>query len=257
MRAHVSLIAVLFLATGTMIIGTRSARVQAVCAGKYEQKVDFDRCMRDWVDPKPVKKSDDGPAHVDGFEAAGKALDEFFKWLRWSGTNWLGTVFVDYKPWNGVWPNTTVLQHEPGGIIVEHINRWRQLAQSGDDVEIRGPCFSACTLIVAYVPKERLCFGDYASLQFHLAWVRETGTPSLDWSLWMLAQYPQDIRNWLMARGGVANMTIQNFWELRAKELWDMGYHKCKSSTVLWTGPGDTIIIPSGNNGSGNDALRN
>ena len=173
-------------------------------------------------EPKPVKKSDDdglaptGPAHVDAYEALGKALDEFFKWLRWTGTNWLGTVFVDYDPngWKGVWPDTTVLQHEPGGIIVEHIKRWRELTQSGDNVEIRGPCFSACTLIVAYVPKERLWFGDYASLQFHLAWVRETGQPSLDWSLWMLAQYPQDIRNWLMRRGGVASMTIQNFWEL-------------------------------------------
>jgi hypothetical protein len=26
---------------------------ETVCASKYEQKVDFDRCMRDWVDPQP------------------------------------------------------------------------------------------------------------------------------------------------------------------------------------------------------------
>src|SRR5215831_12121572 len=32
--------------------------------------------------------------------------------------------------------------------------------------EILGPCYSACTLIVAYVPKERLCFGVFASPQF-------------------------------------------------------------------------------------------
>jgi hypothetical protein len=226
---------------------------ETVCADKYEQKVDFDRCMRDWVDPQPVKKSDDDgrAAHTDAWGDVGKAIGEFFKWLRWTETNWLGTVFVDYKPWNGVWPSTTVLQYEPGGIIGEHMKRWRELAQSGDDVEIRGPCFSACTLIVGYVPKERLCFGDYASLQFHAA--READGKMSEWATWrMFSDYPNDIRNWLKARGGVPKMTVANFWELRAEELWDMGYRKCKSSTTLWIGAGDVIIIPSGN-----DALRN
>jgi hypothetical protein len=27
---------------------------KTVCAGKYEQKVDFDRCMQDWVDQQPA-----------------------------------------------------------------------------------------------------------------------------------------------------------------------------------------------------------
>ena len=30
-------------------------------------------------------------------------------------------------------------------------------------LRFRGPCFSACTLIIAVVPKERLCFGDYGA----------------------------------------------------------------------------------------------
>ena len=217
-------IATLFLATGMMVIAARSTHAQTVCAGKYEQKVDFDRCMRDWVDPQPVD--------ARAWEDVGKGLGEFFKWWRWTGTNWLGTVSVDYKPWNGVWPSTIVLQYEPGGIIGEHMKRWRELAQSGDDVEIRGPCFSACTLIVGYVPKERLCFGDYASLQFHAA--READGKMSEWATWsMFSNYPNDIRNWLKARGGVPKMTVANFWELRAEELWNMGYHKCKPSTTL------------------------
>ena len=73
-----------------------------------------------------------------------------------------------------------LLYDEPGGVIKKHIERWQELARSGSDVEILGPCYSACTLILAYVPKERLCFGAFASLQFHLAWYRETGKPSLD-----------------------------------------------------------------------------
>ena len=150
--------------------------------------------------------------------------------------SWLGTVTRKFNPngWNGVWPNTRVedpsmvILFEPGGVIKEHVERWRELARSGADVEILGPCYSACTLIVTYVPKERLCFGAFATLQFHLAWNRETGKPSLDATQWMLKQYPREIYDWIMERGGVASMTIPTFKELRAPALWSWGYRQCK-----------------------------
>jgi hypothetical protein len=157
-----------------------------------------------------------------------KGLFEFLDMLNRS---WLATAFANYDPsgWNGVWPNSRMVLHfEPGGVIKEHIERWQELARSGADVEILGPCFSACTMIVAYVPKERLCFGVFASLQFHLAREPDTGKMSLGASLWMLHQYPRDIYDWLMEMGGVASMTIRDFWELRAPTLWQMGYRKCE-----------------------------
>jgi hypothetical protein len=83
-------------------------------------------------------------------------------------------------------------------------------------------------MIMAYVPKERLCFGDYASLQFHLVRFADTGKMDLASSLWMLNRYPGNIRDWLMARGGVASMSIQDLWTLEAEELLDMGYRKCE-----------------------------
>src|SRR5262249_4033796 len=156
--------------------------------------------------------------------------------LEMINRSWLAGV-VDYNPnnpngwhgvWNGVWPNLrrnninanrSSLYFERGGVIKEHVERWQELAQSGADVEILGPCFSACTMVVVYVPKERLCFGTFGSLQFHLARDQETGKPSLDASLWMLKQYPREIYDWIMERGGVASMTIQTFWELRAQNL--------------------------------------
>jgi hypothetical protein len=144
---------------------------------------------------------------------------------------WLGSAMVNYDPngWNGVWPKSgIVIYHEPGGVIKEHVDRWQELARSGTDVEILGPCYSACTLIVTYVPKERLCFGAFATLQFHLAWNRETGKPSLDSTQWMLRQYPPEIYDWIMERGGIANMTIPTFMELRAPSLWRMGYRQCR-----------------------------
>jgi hypothetical protein len=160
-------------------------------------------------------------------------LKPLFDFLDMLDRSWLGTALKNYdhdpKSWNGVWPNSSmVFYSEPGGVIKEHVERWQELARSGADIEILGPCYSACTLIVAYVPKERLCFGAFATLQFHLAWVRETGKPSLDASLWMLKQYPREIYDWIMERGGVANMTIPTFLELRAPSLWRMGYPQCK-----------------------------
>ena len=118
-------------------------------------------------------------------------------------TNWLGTAgrFDKPAPWNGKWSKPTVLYLEEGGFIFEHMRRWRQLGQSDADVEIRGPCFSACTLIIAVVPKEQLCFGDYASLEFHAA-SDLSGRIAIPATMWMLRQYPRDIYDWLMARGG-------------------------------------------------------
>jgi hypothetical protein len=170
------------------------------------------------------------PAHADDVYWL-KALSEALDMLNRS---WLGTAFRDYNPngWNGVWPKPPkrgmVIYHEPGGVIKEHVDRWQELARSGADVEILGPCYSACTLIMTYVPKERLCFGAFATLQFHLAWNRETGKPSLDATQWMLKQYPREIYDWIMERGGVANMTVPTFMELRAPSLWRMGYRQCK-----------------------------
>jgi hypothetical protein len=170
------------------------------------------------------------PAHADDSNWL-KALVEFIDMLDRS---WVGTVSRNYDPngWNGVWPKPgkpgMVIYHEPGGVIKEHVERWQELARSGADVEILDACYSACTLIVAYVPKERLCFGAFATLQFHLAWNRETGKPSLDATQWMLKQYPREIYDWIMERSGVASLTIPTFMELRAPSLWRMGYRQCK-----------------------------
>jgi len=37
--------------------------------------------------------------------------------------------------------------NEPGGYLNLLEERWRKLAESGDDVEIRGPCYSGCTVL--------------------------------------------------------------------------------------------------------------
>jgi hypothetical protein len=125
---------------------------------------------------------------------------------------------------------TTVLYHEWGGDLREHEARWKTLAESGDDVEVRGWCVSGCTMIMAYVPKSRICFAWGSSLRFHQARAGitvETATPSNSTTQYMLNKYPLDIKTWLEKRGGVQEMTVEKFWVLDATELWEMGYRKC------------------------------
>ena len=124
----------------------------------------------------------------------------------------------------------TVLYDERGGMINEHIERWRKVDESGDDVEIRGKCPSACTLIMGFVPSDRICFGEDASLQFHMpGWANDVNqAPGIDAAKWMLNQYPQDIRAWIIAKGGVEKMTYYAMWKLDAQELWRMGCRKCE-----------------------------
>jgi hypothetical protein len=107
--------------------------------------------------------------------------------------------------------NKTFLGGEQGGRIDQHIERWKALAASGGDVEIRGFCWSACTLVTAYIPKERLCFSKTAMLAFHLARF-SNGEPSIEGSRRMFNAYPKDIRAWLRAKGGLEKMPLQGYW---------------------------------------------
>jgi len=44
----------------------------------------------------------------------------------------------------------------------------------------------------------------------------------------MLKQYPWEIYDWLMDRGGLGGMTIPTFLVLRGPDMWRWGYRQCK-----------------------------
>jgi len=176
-----------------------------------------------------------------------KALWDFFALLD---RHWVTGAEKKSSSWNGVWPKHTtvrppsnsftpippiVLLRENGGIIVDHVKRWIELAASNKDVEIRGPCYSACTLIMAYVPKEQICFDRAASLNFHQTRLID-GRPSPEYTEWMFNRYPPDIRAWLNKRGGPEKLPTSasgEFWVLWANNLWDMGYRRCEPYSAI------------------------
>jgi hypothetical protein len=127
-----------------------------------------------------------------------------------------------------VQPPKHVITSEPGGRLDEHETRFKQWAALGGDVEIRGMCQSACTLVMSNVPRERICFSKSGYLNFHLASSTSDGViPSMSHTRWMIESYPADIRAWIEAKGGAAKMPQWTFWTLPAWELWQMGYRKC------------------------------
>lgn len=159
--------------------------------------------------------------------------------LAWLDKTWLPIAEKEIVSWNGIWPpitplpkaGVTYIYGEIGGEFWSYWNRFKALADSGNNVELHGPCMSACTLVVVHVPSERLCFGEGSSLQFHVSRDPKTGTPTPEFTQAnMINQYPQDIRAWINAKGGVQKMNISQMWTLTAEELWQMGYHKCENN---------------------------
>src|SRR5262245_3075311 len=120
-----------------------------------------------------------------------------------------------------------ILQDQPGGFFPLHKRFFEVLESIGSIVEIRGRCFSGCTLGLSYIPKERLCFDERALLGVHFSyWF--SGTVN-DNSQDMFDSYPQDIRAWLQQKGGLEKMPHgAEFWAISAPELWKMGYRKCE-----------------------------
>ena len=57
-----------------------------------------------------------------------------------------------------------------GGRIGNYISKFQRLHSSGEPVVIDGLCASACTLVLAAVPHDKICVTSRASLGFHAAY---------------------------------------------------------------------------------------
>jgi hypothetical protein len=96
-----------------------------------------------------------------------------------------------------------------GGIVSQYDARWAEAAGRGAHVRIVGPCQSACTVLLAHIPREHICVTPNASFGFHLAGTAN-GTALLR------AAYSSDIMAWIDAHGG---LTPQFIW-MRAPDIY-------------------------------------
>jgi hypothetical protein len=98
------------------------------------------------------------------------------------------------------------IREDPGGLISNHVRAFEEARNNGHEVVIDGPCFSACTLALGIIPRERLCATRRARLGFHAAWAfapdgskvrSESGTAQL------MNIYPPTVRRWIVRKGGL------------------------------------------------------
>jgi hypothetical protein len=105
-----------------------------------------------------------------------------------------------------------------GGSLGDYLLMFAAIRDSGERVMIDGSCFSACTLVTALIPGDKICITERAMLGFHAGWFENkagervtspTGTRVL------YEMYPPIIRNWIDRQGGLGKRTIV----LKGREL--------------------------------------
>jgi len=113
-----------------------------------------------------------------------------------------------------------------GGPLGGYLLKFSAIRDSGERVMIDGSCFSACTLVTALIPRDRICITERAILGFHAGWfenkageqvISPTGTGVL------YEMYPPIIRKWIARQGGLGKRTIL----LEGRELAAI-YRYCK-----------------------------
>ena len=126
-------------------------------------------------------------------------------------------------------PATVVIQYGQGGVIREHHLKYADYARVGSPVEMRGPCYSACTLIPAHIGKDKLCIAQGAFFAFHQARSAKTHQVMPYETERMYWEQPEPIRDWIDAHGGWKALPLDGFWTLYDRDLWSMGYPRCAS----------------------------
>lgn len=105
----------------------------------------------------------------------------------------------------------TRIAEDMGGSLGDYLLMFAAMRDSGERVMIDGSCFSACTLVTALIPKDKICITERAMLGFHAGWFENkagqrvtspTGTKVL------YEMYPPVIRRWIARQGGLGKHTI-------------------------------------------------
>jgi hypothetical protein len=113
-----------------------------------------------------------------------------------------------------------------GGEVGAFLKLFEVLRESGERIVIDGLCYSACTLVLSTVPRERICVTRRAVLGFHGARLFDyegneyTVPPSLNAAV--AEAYPEPVKRWIARRGGLTRKLIV----LRGAELY-RHYPRC------------------------------
>jgi hypothetical protein len=125
----------------------------------------------------------------------------------------------------GACPAAVRIANDRGGRIDSYLDSYEELGASGQAVVIDGLCASACTIVLAAIPRDKICVTSRANLAFHAAWdfgAHRRAITNLQATRMLFAMYPLQVRNWIARHGGLTPRTIF----LRGKQLQAM-YRSC------------------------------
>jgi hypothetical protein len=115
----------------------------------------------------------------------------------------------------------TRITGDRGGQLINYVERFAAARVSGERIIIDGPCLSACTLVIALLPRGQICATSNAVLGFHAAWRPTTGGRRVrvqTATKLMYEVYPSKVRNWIDRNGGLSERMIF----LTGRELADL-----------------------------------
>lgn len=101
---------------------------------------------------------------------------------------------------------TVLISGDIGGMMENYVTRFQQVRQSGEPVVIDGECYSACTMVLGLVPRNRICATPNAVLGFHAAWQFDKSggrIASASGTRDLMKTYPASVRAWLTRHGGL------------------------------------------------------
>jgi hypothetical protein len=114
----------------------------------------------------------------------------------------------------------------PGGEVGSFMKLFEMIRETGERVIIDGPCYSACTLVLSEIPKDRICVTRRAVLGFHGALLADqkghvSRAPS-SLNAAVAEVYPQPVQDWIARHGGLTRKMLT----LRGAELYRY-YPRC------------------------------
>ena len=117
-----------------------------------------------------------------------------------------------------------IVRSDRGGWLGQRSQQIRLLRASGQRVELRGTCLSACTM---YLSLPNVCITPSASFGFHGPSRGQRALPPAEfehWSTVMANNYREPLRSWFLSE---ARYRITGYYELSGAELIRMGYPAC------------------------------
>src|SRR5260370_20504509 len=99
-----------------------------------------------------------------------------------------------------------IISDDVGGKMRDYTTHFQQVRDSGEPVVIAGTCVSACTMVLGFVPRDRICATHNAVLGFHAAWMFDDSgkrVVSVSGTQDLMKTYPAPVRAWIARHRGL------------------------------------------------------